>query len=552
MIDTTEQLFFSSEWSTLDLPRILEADDILAVALSQAVELEEKLKLISGWHYDFFNSHKDSFPKLSLLLDEFGCLGVEDVHNLSPLTVRRAGSDLSESSQMILDAELDSLIRLPAFHSCRGMLPPFLDSVAQIQLAHSTHIEEISREKSLIEQFFFRLGNQKPRVQEIVRARLGIDQEPLTLEQTGKLHNVTRERIRQIDKKFWIKTEKGELWDDYLRKDLQTRIEDFRSPIALEKLEATDSWYEGVSKYTRIFNEILRKLTNDSFFLVSIDDRFYVYNNNQDFLDAQIHRYLAARSTGTTIEKSIDALESNLRGFAHELEQVFSSQSFEFTHPFSRARITVAGRPYIASVVRSFLDQVLEPFTLDQFLAVCIEIGIDTSEQLRTIKNTLLKDFQLLGNGGDTYISENAIKNQLPDYADICDRIYELVSKKNLHRVWHLDEISPWLIRIGIIPVKAPDNAWVLACMKFDPMKRFGLRRYMFWMAESGIENPPNLEDQVIAVLKQSGQAMSTQEVKLALSEVRGVGKTFQIHPSEEKGIYCPVPGRFIYVEPSR
>ena len=65
---------------------------------------------------------------------------------------------------MILDAELDSLIRLPAFHSCRGMLPPFLDSVAQIQLAHSTHIEEISREKSLIEQFFFRLGNQKPRV----------------------------------------------------------------------------------------------------------------------------------------------------------------------------------------------------------------------------------------------------------------------------------------------------------------------------------------------------------------------------------------------------
>ena len=552
MIDMTEPLFFSSKWSTLDLSRILEADDILAVELSHAIDLEEKLRLVSGWHYDFFTSHRESFPKLSSLLDEFGCFEVEDVQNLSPLTVRRAGTELSESSRVILDAELDTLIRLPAFHSCRGMLPLPLDAETQAELAHSTHIEEISREKSLIEQFFFRLENQKPRVQEIVKARLGIDQEPLTLEQTGQLHNVTRERIRQIDRKFWIRTEQGELWDDYLRKDLQSRIEDIRSPISLEELEATDSWYEGISKHTRIFTEILRRLTNDCFFLVSLNNRLYVYNNNQDFLDSQIQIYLSARSSGATIEKSIDALESNLRGMTHELEQVFSSQSFEFTHPFTRVRIKVGGRPYISSVVRSFTEHVLEPFTLDQFLAVCIEIGIDTSEQLRSIKNALLRDFQLLGNGGDTYISENAIKNQLPDYTEVCDRIYDLMSKKDMNRVWHLDEISPWLTRVGIIPGKAPNNAWVLACMKFDPKKRFGLTRYMFWMTASGIENPPNLEDQVIDILKQAGQPLSTQEVKLALSETRGVGKTFQIHPSAEKGIYCPVPGKFIYVEPSR
>ena len=546
-----EALFFTSKWSTLDLAKILEADDSIAQDLNHAVDFEDKLRLISGWHYEFFISHKGSFPTLGTFLEEFGCLEIDDVHSLSRLSVRRAWAGLSKSAQNVLESEIDHLVRLPVFHSSRGMLPAPIDEKVEANLVHSTHVKESSRKKSLIQQFFLRLENQKERVREIIESRLGIKGEPLTLDQTGQIHNVTRERIRQLEKKFWIRTEQGELWDDYLRANLEIQINNLNSPISLEDLESSDDWYKGISNRKRIFNEILRRLTNNSFFLVSINEKSYVYNKDQDFVDDQIRIYVSERSSGNSIEQATENLDSTLQGMTQVFEDIFSKFSFEFTHPFTGERIKVSGRPFISSVVKSFTDNVLEAFTLDQFLVVCIEIGLDTSEHLRTIKNALLKDFQLLGNGGNTYISENAIKNLIPDYKNVCERVYGLVSKKRLDRIWHLDEISPWLIRVGIIPDKVPDNAWVLACLKFDPMKRFKIKRSMFWVIESGIEVPPNLDSQVIDILKQSNQAMSTQEIKLSLSEIRGVGKTFQIHPSPSKGIHCTSPGRFIYIEPT-
>lgn len=43
------------------------------------------------------------------------------------------------------------------------------------------------------------LQSLRPRQREILTDRFGLDKKPMTLEETGKKHNVTRERVRQIE-----------------------------------------------------------------------------------------------------------------------------------------------------------------------------------------------------------------------------------------------------------------------------------------------------------------------------------------------------------------
>ena len=63
-------------------------------------------------------------------------------------------------------------------------------------------LEEIVENREMIEVINRILKTLKPREEEIIRARFGIDTGmPLTLEAIGEIHNVTRERIRQIEAK---------------------------------------------------------------------------------------------------------------------------------------------------------------------------------------------------------------------------------------------------------------------------------------------------------------------------------------------------------------
>lgn len=63
-------------------------------------------------------------------------------------------------------------------------------------------IDEIISDRERAETLDRILKTLKPREEKIIRARFGLGTgEPLTLEAIGKMHNLTRERIRQIEVK---------------------------------------------------------------------------------------------------------------------------------------------------------------------------------------------------------------------------------------------------------------------------------------------------------------------------------------------------------------
>jgi RNA polymerase primary sigma factor len=62
-------------------------------------------------------------------------------------------------------------------------------------------VEETYIKSTLTEEINELLGQIPPREQQILRMRFGFDDEPKTLEEIGKMLGLSRERVRQIEKR---------------------------------------------------------------------------------------------------------------------------------------------------------------------------------------------------------------------------------------------------------------------------------------------------------------------------------------------------------------
>lgn len=98
-----------------------------------------------------------------------------------------------------------------------------------------------------LKQSFYRTLNKlsDPKHACILRSRIGVDTPPKTLEELGQELGITRERVRQIQKKQTRLILEREFWDDILRIKLRTLLAGRLSPLYLDEISRDDIWFDG-------------------------------------------------------------------------------------------------------------------------------------------------------------------------------------------------------------------------------------------------------------------------------------------------------------------
>ena len=117
-----------------------------------------------------------------------------------------------------------------------------VDEISNIPL-----IEHLSRELN-------KLGEVD---QSIVCNRMGISGFPMTLEELGEKHGVTRERVRQREQKTMNFIIREEFWGNEIGKRIDQLLSNRKEPLVLELLDVEDDWFKGFDdKYVYLGNII--------------------------------------------------------------------------------------------------------------------------------------------------------------------------------------------------------------------------------------------------------------------------------------------------------
>ena len=90
----------------------------------------------------------------------------------------------------------------------------------------------------------------------ILHARLGHSGKTQTLKEVASKLNITRERVRQRQKKYVRKIIETEYWDDVIGIRVGQLLNNRTEPLILEMLDFEDSWFKGFAHYNYLGNVI--------------------------------------------------------------------------------------------------------------------------------------------------------------------------------------------------------------------------------------------------------------------------------------------------------
>ena len=549
-----EGKLLSSEWRQVPEYKALEFDDELARSITDSWGLRERVNAISGWHFEQISKHPSLFPALFKTCELLNIESIEDLREMAKFTLGRYlhRNSLSES----FNADISSLIARPIFIDFFGFQENPVEKSLEIKAAPIDVVMERIQSIPLMELFNETLNKYPEKTQTVVRLRLGADGRRHTLEEVGQKMGVTRERIRQIEKKFFQRSEKVERWDDVMREKLSHLFQTATEPLGLVALEIKDEWFRGISTQPLVFDAILKKYNNS----VDTELQFYI---NFDFGPEPI---LTITDTDDLDRAVMDA-KKMVREFFRQ-----SSRSRSELEILLAPLCPKDFRIYTTLFVDKVIDSVVTSASDDETLMLGRGSRRSLLHSMLTNDRTTVWSVALVKKYGkekfDVDFKENEITNafhelfankvlvqldrskwgsiELLELDDqkiqiINDYMLSLIKSGDPLRQWHCQEIAD----------SAP--GYISKLLKFDEFSLYYsayhsggniacLGRLIIgdpsFFKDSG--DRYEIEHLVYDILKTAGRPMKSNEIKAEILKKRGLGRTFQIHPGDRMVILSP------------
>lgn len=523
-----------------------EVDNETRHCLSLDASHLERLEYLTVWHFQFAREYSRSFK----LLLEF-CDATGFAPNQSHMHVRLIHDFLRRKTileRKLFDRELIALSEMPIY-SAPGVVLKKKSSNKSADKYLRELLEEEKRgaeAEALLRDHFAnsltRLGDD--RTIEVIKLRLGFElAKPLTLEEVGQRTGVTRERVRQIEKKNLERMERYALWDDIFR-DKCTRLFGLYGPLLLvHELAEIDPWFRGFNLpkggwqvFLKYFAGGLKVISgNKQLALTSIEDEQAVKDDIQ-FIEE-------GRRSGL----SEDYLRSSLR------ESVaYLGGGGEY---YAGTLLKTANHPIVVveQLVRHVLEQSEGSLGVEDVLAYAYRNGRELkNDASRAINNALTRYAVPISRSPTKYVTRGSLGLQEVDLRQYCDSFYTYwLGDFSLARVFHGDEVLDWFSvhfgNSGTFKHQGVSSWAAVAPLHFDPEVRFAGNKLRVWLTEAWCgTQPTNIEDVIEELLRIRGEPMTTKEISEQMYKERGVGKIFQIHPTET--VHQTTDSRWIYV----
>jgi hypothetical protein len=438
------------------------------------------------------------------------------------------------------------LLRQPNFgRTSLGLLVEAIEGLASGRPITDLTIEEDALRISLKNQVGNAIAAFPEKVQIVLRGRLGVGQEHFTLEYLGQQLGITRERVRQIEKKYISKIIEDYYWDDVIGQKLARLLNDRDEPLYLDLLCVEDEWFTGFDDNPTHLKYVIQYFTCNnptSFYVPLIDGRYVVTQiteSDWETLERMTRSTIYDRGMEQWSEEDMELVCGSMAQSSGvpDLKSLLFKSVREGMHvaksPETNEVIIVGQGNLLVPLLRSVLLEATDPLHYSEIAKRCrAKTGNEYKE--RNIHAALPRaEAKLFGRGlfgllKHLPVSEDTARNIVSD-------LEEVVVREGKERQWHCDELLDVLRKKDHTLAHGMDR-YVIDILLEKSSRVQSLGRFV-WSA--GKENDLSAEHRIdihqacISILEQANQPMTTIELRKELSRHRGVGKSFQIHPKD-------------------
>lgn len=375
------------------------------------------------------------------------------------------------------------------------------------------------------------LNEIEERDRKVLLGRMGFKEPPRTLEDLGGEHGVTRERIRQIEKRSLERIISKELWDDVMRHRLSAILESREEPMPLFGLEVVDNWFRGTSERQDVLAYLIETICEKRFHILTIGAARYVSRVDQETWDEKL------RETRQLLESAVDlnwsekecrqTVESLLPDWGKELAPLLWVEASRLCH-FSgstESRILTAYGRGIEQLVQVALENSANPLHTSEVAQLVSQIsGKQIGES--QIRNSVANVGLLLGRG--SYGLRKHIPLSDAEIEKVATMASEIVAEQADGRQWHASEIVAEVQEIDGSLNKRLDKFILNAALQMKSDLKY-LGRLVWVLPDADEQHRVDLRDAVIDVLDAAGKPLKTREINDRLSEFRGTNSILQI-----------------------
>jgi RNA polymerase sigma factor (sigma-70 family) len=404
----------------------------------------------------------------------------------------------------------------------------------------NTSVIELASKKPLkihFKEALARLGNKE---RQVIQARTAVNGELLTLEAVGDSLGVTRERIRQIQKKYVAQIIETEYWDDCIALKIGQLLIDRKSPLFLEMLEIEDPWFAGFMDNYIHLASIIELFSENEIRIIKVSGRFVVTRITSDiWLEciSYFRKQLKEKSKSscwTRFDTNI-LIDSKLNENRCKELRSLVWNTFNDDLIFdgdSEDSILIGFGSSAETAINAVMTSAEKPLHYSEVAKRASEIlgkEVDTRRAQAALQNL---NFKLFGRGiyGDDKF------NPIP--ANLCNSISLVVTEKlydgPLKKQWHSNEILS-MLRDGFSGLPSELNEYILNIILFKNEKLTYLNR-MVW-ARSDSKQTPNdrvdMADAFTQILEKNGRPLKGSVIKEKLKSIRGVSEKLQLQPTE-------------------
>lgn len=400
-------------------------------------------------------------------------------------------------------------------------------------------IEKISA-TPLKKHFENTLAKLKDRDRKVIEHRTGYHGEVMTLEEVGKLLDVTRERVRQIQKKYVDQIIEREFWDDYIAIKIGQLLIDRECPLYLEMLELEDEWFSGFMGHYSNLAAIIELFSEPEIRIIKVDGANIVTRIRQEDWDAGVSQFRislkskAEEGGWTRGDISLTFKAFLVEARAEELLALLWDQfadSLQFNGESDEDKLIGFGRTAEAAI-SAVLAQAEKPLHYSEIAKRASELlGRSVNERLAHNAAPRLGG-KLFGRGIYGLAHFNRISERM------CNNIRLVVTKiiydGPLMKQWHCEEITTQLkAQYPALPSEL--DHYILNLILEDADKLTYLNRMVWVRSDSGQSKDDRVDmaDAFTKILEENGGPLKGNEMKERLRDIRGVSENLQLQPTD-------------------
>lgn len=368
----------------------------------------------------------------------------------------------------------------------------------------------------------------------VLRLRMGLRGARQTLDGVGSLFSVTRERIRQLEKKGVKRiTALMRLWIERTEQGIFASLHGRSEPLPLVGLEILDPWFAGVGENAGPLEFVMEHFhTEQRFWILKVDGQAYVSGINQDSWNEAVRKTKALLGDLVRGDKSISEqearclTESMLPESAAELRPLLWGVATRWANfsstPDGERRLASFGHG-AESVVEAVLLESDRPLHYEEIARRCADRGKPL--EIRRAHNAAANIGFLLAPG--TFGLERHFPLDEEETASVVSEAENMIFE-NPGKQWHADEIADGLSERGLdFGGRLTKYAVNHALQQSKTLVYLGR---LVWAVRSGSARGKadriGVWQAVAALLDENGGPMRTDEIRDRLSKDRGLGAT--------------------------